>query len=633
MDYYENILDAVGRTPLVRLGRIERGEGIRARLLAKVEYLNPAGSVKDRPAVKMLEVAEKVGLLKPGGTVVEPTSGNTGAGLALAAAVKGYNCVCVMPDKTSKEKQELLKALGAEVIVTPTGLTPDDPESYYAVAERLAREIPGGFKPGQYENPANPLAHYETTGPEVWEQTDGRITHFVAGMGTCGTITGTGHYLKEHNPEVRVVGADPEGSIFSDPSNVHTYAVEGVGEDFYPGNCDPGGPEQTFPCLRGGIDEVRHEGHTRRPGAGPGDRRHDSPDLPDLHLHPGSTGPAQRLRVQSHRQPDAHGPRRVRSLPRRRRVRPRLRLWARGDRRDDEPPLSRGPRRRRGRPLRRHLPPLRQGAHPSGRPRVHLRRHHRPGGRGKGSQARDEAALDRDAHQPDAHCLGHSSALGDGARAGGGRGGGQHLRLAVLPDAALSRCGHSRPLDDQVHGRPLRRRRRGRRHVKSGLLREDEVLPERRGRRAGAVRLLDRAPRPENPGRPHAPARGERARGRRVPPGPPGGGDGELPRPPEPPAARARQEADERVLGDGLVHLEGRRGGCLRGGAEDGGNPLRRKPRGGGVPDHPPRHHDPRRHTARAARGEGRDRRPHAPLRRHRGQRRPDRRPGSGDKI
>jgi cystathionine beta-synthase len=239
MDYYENIVDAVGRTPLVRLGRIERSEGIRARLLAKVEYLNPGGSVKDRPAVKMIEVAEKEGLLKPGGTVIEPTSGNTGAGLALAAAVKGYKCICVMPDKTSKEKQDLLKALGAEVIVTPTGLTPDDPESYYAVAEKLARETPGGFKPGQYENPANPLAHYETTGPEVWEQTDGRITHFVAGMGTCGTITGTGHYLKEQNPGVKVVGADPEGSIFSDPSNVHTYAVEGVGEDFYPGNYDP----------------------------------------------------------------------------------------------------------------------------------------------------------------------------------------------------------------------------------------------------------------------------------------------------------------------------------------------------------------------------------------------------------
>src|SRR5918995_196893 len=220
MDYHENIIDAVGKTPLFRLGRVERGEGIGARVLAKVEYLNPGGSVKDRPAVKMLEVAEKKGLLKPGGTVVEPTSGNTGAGLALAAAFKGYRCICVMPEKASKEKQDLLKALGAEVVLTPS-LPPEDPESYYAAAERLAREIPGGFKPGQYENPANPLAHYETTGPELWRQTEGRITHFVAGMGTCGTITGTGHYLKEHNPEVRVVGADPEGSIFSDPDNIH----------------------------------------------------------------------------------------------------------------------------------------------------------------------------------------------------------------------------------------------------------------------------------------------------------------------------------------------------------------------------------------------------------------------------
>jgi cystathionine beta-synthase len=239
MDYFENIMDAVGNTPLVRLGRVEEGEGIRACILAKLEYLNPGGSVKDRPAVKMLEVAEKVGLLEPGGTVVEPTSGNTGAGLALASAVKGYRCICVMPDKVSKEKQDLLKALGAEVVVTPTALTPDDPESYYAVAERLAREIPGGFKPGQYENPANPLSHYETTGPEIWSQTAGRITHFVAGMGTCGTITGVGRYLKERNPEVQIVGADPEGSIFSDPNNIHTYAVEGVGEDFYPGNYDP----------------------------------------------------------------------------------------------------------------------------------------------------------------------------------------------------------------------------------------------------------------------------------------------------------------------------------------------------------------------------------------------------------
>lgn len=237
MDYFENIIDAVGNTPLVRLARIERGEGIRARLLAKVEYLNPGGSVKDRPAVRMIEVAEKEGLLRPGGTIVEPTSGNTGAGLALAAAVKGYRCICVMPDKVSREKQDLLKALGAEVVVTPT-TPPEDPEGYYAVAERLAREIPGGFKPGQYENPANSLSHYETTGPELWEQTDGRISHFVAGMGTCGTITGTGRYLKKQNPNVKVIGADPEGSIFSDPENIHQYAVEGVGEDFYPGNYD-----------------------------------------------------------------------------------------------------------------------------------------------------------------------------------------------------------------------------------------------------------------------------------------------------------------------------------------------------------------------------------------------------------
>ena len=239
MDYFENVMEAVGNTPLVRLGRIERGEGILARILAKLEYLNPGGSVKDRSAIWMLEVAEKEGLLKPGGTVVEPTSGNTGVGLALAAAVKGYHCICVMPEKASKEKQDLLRALGAEVVVTPTGLTPDDPESYYAVAERLARETPGGFKPGQYENPANPLSHYETTGPEIWSQTEGRIRVFAAGMGTCGTITGTGRYLKERDPNVKIVGADPEGSIFSDPQNIHQYAVEGVGEDFYPGNYNP----------------------------------------------------------------------------------------------------------------------------------------------------------------------------------------------------------------------------------------------------------------------------------------------------------------------------------------------------------------------------------------------------------
>jgi cystathionine beta-synthase len=237
MEYYENVLEVVGDTPLVRLGRVARDERIGATLLAKVEYMNPGGSVKDRPALKMLEVAEEKGLLKPGGTVVEPTSGNTGAGLALAAAVKGYRCICVMPEKVSQEKRDFLRALGAEVVITPSR-PPDDPESYYRVSDRLAEEIPGGFKPGQYENPANALAHYETTGPELWRQTAGRITHFVAGMGTCGTITGTGRFLKERNPGVKVVGVDPEGSIFSDPDNVHDYAVEGVGEDFYPENHD-----------------------------------------------------------------------------------------------------------------------------------------------------------------------------------------------------------------------------------------------------------------------------------------------------------------------------------------------------------------------------------------------------------
>ena len=237
MDYYENVLEAVGNTPLIRLRKIERDEGIEATVLAKLEYMNPAGSVKDRPAVKMLEVAEKEGLLKPGGTVVEPTSGNTGAGLALAAAVRGYRCICVMPDKVSKEKTGPPQGhgrRGGRHADRPAGR----PRELLRRRERLADEIPGGFKPGQYENPANPLAHYETTGPELWRQTEGRITHFVAGMGTCGTITGTGRYLKEQSADVRVVGVDPEGSIFSDPDNIHQYAVEGVGEDFYPGNHD-----------------------------------------------------------------------------------------------------------------------------------------------------------------------------------------------------------------------------------------------------------------------------------------------------------------------------------------------------------------------------------------------------------
>lgn len=233
MDYHEDILSAVGRTPLVRLGRISAGEGIESLLLTKVEYTNPGGSVKDRPAVAMIEAAEREGLLAPGGTIVEPTSGNTGVGLAIAAAIKGYRCIFTVPEKVSPEKQELLRALGAEVIVTPGG-PPDDPGSYYAVSDRLAAEIPGAFKPDQYSNPHNIRSHYESTGPEVWEQTDGRVTHFVCGIGTGGTIAGVARYLKERNPRIRIIGADPEGSTFSDPQNVHPYLVEGVGQDFYP---------------------------------------------------------------------------------------------------------------------------------------------------------------------------------------------------------------------------------------------------------------------------------------------------------------------------------------------------------------------------------------------------------------
>jgi cystathionine beta-synthase len=233
---YDSILDTVGGTPMVRLARL--GRGLEATLLGKVESLNPGGSVKDRIGLAMIERAEADGRLRPGGTVVEPTSGNTGAGLAIVAALKGYRCVFVMPDKVSQEKIALLRAYGAEVVVTPTAVAPDSPESYYAVASRLTGEIPGAFQPNQYANQANPAAHYATTGPEIWTQTGGQIDAFVAGVGTGGTITGAGRYLKERNPAVQVVGADPEGSIYSQPGDVHTYLVEGVGEDFYPETFD-----------------------------------------------------------------------------------------------------------------------------------------------------------------------------------------------------------------------------------------------------------------------------------------------------------------------------------------------------------------------------------------------------------
>jgi cystathionine beta-synthase len=233
----DSILDAIGDTPLVRLSRI--AAGLRPQVVAKVEYLNPGGSIKDRIAVALIDAAERDGKLRPGGTIVEPTSGNTGTGLAIAARLKGYRVIAVMPDKMSKEKIDLLRAYGAEVVVAPTDVAPDSPRSYYSVANRLTEEIPGAFQPNQYFNQANPQAHYESTGPELWEQTGGRITHLVAGVGTGGTVTGTTRYLRERNPDLVVIGADPEGSIYSGgEENVHSYFVEGVGEDFWPETFD-----------------------------------------------------------------------------------------------------------------------------------------------------------------------------------------------------------------------------------------------------------------------------------------------------------------------------------------------------------------------------------------------------------
>ncbi|HEX6498010.1 MAG TPA: cystathionine beta-synthase [Micromonosporaceae bacterium] len=236
MRYYENVVQLIGNTPLVRLRSVT--EGVSALVLAKVEYFNPGGSVKDRIALRMVEEAEKEGLLRPGGTIVEPTSGNTGVGLALVAQLKGYKCVFVCPDKVSEDKQNVLRAYGAEVVVCPTAVAPEDPRSYYSVSDRLAREIPGAWKPNQYANPNNPLSHYESTGPELWQQTEGRITHFVAGVGTGGTISGIGKYLKEvSDGRVRIVGADPEGSVYSGGTG-RPYLVEGVGEDFWPETYD-----------------------------------------------------------------------------------------------------------------------------------------------------------------------------------------------------------------------------------------------------------------------------------------------------------------------------------------------------------------------------------------------------------
>jgi len=234
---YPNVLSLIGNTPLVRLNAVTRG--LHASVVAKLELLNPGGSVKDRIGFRMLEEAERRGWLEPGGTIVEPTSGNTGVGLAMAAAIKGYRCIFVMPDKVSAEKIALLRAYGAEVVTTPTAVPRESPESYYSVADRLTREIPGAFQPNQYFNPMNPRAHYETTGPEIWEQTEGKVTHLVAGVGTGGTITGVAWYLKEQNPAIKVIGADPEGSIYTQPENIRPYKVEGIGEDFWPGTFEP----------------------------------------------------------------------------------------------------------------------------------------------------------------------------------------------------------------------------------------------------------------------------------------------------------------------------------------------------------------------------------------------------------
>ena len=237
MTIHNSLAELIGNTPLVKLNHIPQTAGVKATIAVKVEYFNPGGSSKDRIAERIIDAAEKSGELKPGGVIVEPTSGNTGVGLALVAQQRGYRTIFTLPDKVSESKRAVLRAYGAEVIVTPTDAGPDDPRSYYQVAERLANTIPGGFRPNQYDNPNGPLSHYYTTGPEVWEAADHKVTHFVAGIGTGGTISGTGKYLKEvSDGAVKVIGSDPEGSIYSAASReeVHQYDIEGVGEDFYP---------------------------------------------------------------------------------------------------------------------------------------------------------------------------------------------------------------------------------------------------------------------------------------------------------------------------------------------------------------------------------------------------------------
>jgi cystathionine beta-synthase len=244
MKIYNNILETIGHTPMVKINQIAKD--IPATVLAKVETFNPGNSIKDRMALKMIEVAEREGKLKPGATIIEGTSGNTGMGLAIAAIMKGYKCIFTTTDKQSKEKVDALKAFGAEVIVCPTDVDPEDPRSYYSVSSRLEKEVPNAWKPNQYDNPANAIAHYETTGPEIWEQTDGKITHLIVGVGTGGTISGTGRYLKEQNPNIQILGIDTYGSVFKkyketgifDKDEIYPYVTEGIGEDFLPQNVD-----------------------------------------------------------------------------------------------------------------------------------------------------------------------------------------------------------------------------------------------------------------------------------------------------------------------------------------------------------------------------------------------------------
>jgi cystathionine beta-synthase len=244
MKYLNHITEAIGNTPLVKLNNVTKG--IKPTILAKVEYMNPGNSVKDRMAIRMIEDAEKAGILKPGGTIIEGTSGNTGMGLALAAIAKGYKCIFTLADKQSKEKMDILRAVGAEVRVCPTNVSPDHPDSYYSVAKRLNEEIPNSFYPNQYDNMSNWAAHYESTGPEIWEQSEGKVTHFITGVGTGGTVTGISRYLKEQNPEVVTVGIDTYGSVFKkyketgifDENEIYSYATEGIGEDILPKNVD-----------------------------------------------------------------------------------------------------------------------------------------------------------------------------------------------------------------------------------------------------------------------------------------------------------------------------------------------------------------------------------------------------------